>query len=746
MPTLAGYLKCVVKQEGQPLAVKEELLFFPDYRLEDYLEYCFGGVNGEHLGPIYANQIVDGLGWRAGLNHPTTDGTNVAQAALLNQRTIPYVVRIMLEKGEKGEIKQGNWFFLPASQAAAQKALKGDESFADPEVRKLWSEGIKFRVKNLSNYSPVVYGLGDENAFSYDAGFGKADSIAFKDFLKQKYDSIGTLNQEYKTNYKSFDEVKHITQQEAKDQKNFPAWYDHRQYMEKMYADLHHFLAGEIKKYDPDAKVGAEGSVPGDLEQTIKGLEFWGPYSDLVMDEVLRSIGPEKIRALWWGGYTGSHGGRNQYPLPLWKDLLTGNVNGNAWYIASIWSDGVLGSDMDYAHYAKELMPHLLRLQNGEAQLLINTPLEKDGIAILWSHASDSAKMLEQKFINPSDSAGTFIRFCYANALNFDFLTESMLNKLKYYKVLCLFGASSINDKARTAILDYVSNGGIVLADANPGILNNFLRPTEKNQLEELFGKITYAGTSTPEVRELNLKTEFNGKPLILQAAKAGMIAGARPFTVTRYGKGQAILLNFTLSGVGATSSKTASLNNFLLDLLNAAGITPPVKISGIVPDDAIIRVRVRDGFRLIGLMTGKNDLGKTATISMAQPAYIYDPETGLIKQGDKVEIKLDKPFKLISCFDRQQQKPEIALSSEKAVPGKPVSLALKDFAPGTVLLLEIKDPSGKLMPLRKQVIAVGKQKEISIYFAFNDLPGNYMLALTDVATGLKSEKSLLLK
>ena len=102
-------------------------------------------------------------------------------------------------------------------------------------------------------------------------------------------------------------------------------WYDEtaeetgfqRQFMEKAYSDLHHFLADEIRKVHPGAKVGAEGSRPAEMEQTIDTLEFWGPYSRLVEDEVLRCLGRDKFRTLWWGGYVGSHGGRGKYPMPL---------------------------------------------------------------------------------------------------------------------------------------------------------------------------------------------------------------------------------------------------------------------------------------------------------------------------------------------------------------------------------------------------------------------------------------------
>ena len=120
-----------------------------------------------------------------------------------------------------------------------------DESFCRPEVRKLWAKGIKYQIKNLDKYNPAVFVLGDENFFSYDAGYGKSDEKGFRGFVKEKYISIDRLNHEWESSYKSFNEVKHYPLAEAKDKKIFPAWFDHRQYMEKMYADIHHFLSRE---------------------------------------------------------------------------------------------------------------------------------------------------------------------------------------------------------------------------------------------------------------------------------------------------------------------------------------------------------------------------------------------------------------------------------------------------------------------------------------------------------------------
>ena len=745
MPTIAGYIKCAVKQNGNTLAVAEKMLFFPNYKLENYLELAWSLVQGTHLGRIEAQQVVDKLGWRAGLTHPSKDGLNARYAALLNQRFVPYTTRISLRKGKNGEVKQHKWFFLPPEERAAQKALNGDESFCRPEVKELWAKGIKHRIKNLSKYGPAIYTLGDENSLAITAGYGKSDKKGFRDFVKQKYGTITNLNKEWGSAYKAFSAVKHYPLKEAKEKKIYAAWFDHQQYMEEMYADMHHFLAKEIKKYDPDAKVGAEGSVPGDLEKTIKGLEFWGPYSNLVMDEVLRSIGGDKIRMLWWGGYVGSHGGRSKYPTQLWKDLLTGNVNGSAWYEASkATSSGVMGADMDLAHYVKVLLPYMLKIQNGLGQLLNTVPLKNDGIAILWSHASDSARLLESKFINPRGSMGYLIRFCYRNALNFDFLTKTRLAKLNNYKVLFLFGASALSQKESSAILEFVSNGGTVIADLNPGILNENLRIMKANQLEKLFGAVTYKSTKEPKLAPLKLNLRFKNKDLSLKAAKANTIVGLKPFTIKPYGKGEAILLNFDFPSVDATCSKNASLDKFMLNLLAELKVKSSVKISGINKKGSIIRVRENKYCTLIGILTDKYEIGKKVTINMDHKKYLYAPGEGFIKYAKSISVNLNQPFKLLACFNEPQEKPQLNLSAQSVKPGEALYLNLLKFKQGTVLLVQIRNPKGKMLTLRKKVIIIDKEsKNYAINFAFNDLGGEYTVILTDVASGLKSEKQI---
>jgi Beta-galactosidase len=748
LPTLAGYLRCTVNQKGTQVALGEKLLFFPKRKIETYMTLAWAGVPNAYLGRLYAGQIVDKLRWRAGLSHPNPGATNARAGAMLDTRFVPYMVRIGL-KNNKGKTEQYSWFFLPKDAKSDLEKIKNDQSFNNPKIRKLWQRGIKHRMKNLTTYGPAIYTLGDENFFSYDSGFSPSDGPAFTDFIKKRYKNIADLNKEWGTKYKSFTQVKHLTPKTAKNKKMYAAWFDHRKFMEQQYADMHHFMAAEIKKYDPAAIVGAEGSVPGDLEKTISKLDFWGPYSSLVGDELLRSLAPEKIRMLWWGGYVGSHGGRGFYPMPLWKDLLSGNVNGNAWFSASVaGSESVIGSDMDFPGYVKKLMPYLDQLRDGLAQLLITTPLLDDRIAIFSSHASNSAKYLDERFVNPSDSAGEFIRFCYRNGLNFDFVTEQTITQgaLKNKKILFLFGASALSLSECVAISNFAKNGGTVVADLNPGLLNDHLRILTKNPLQSLFGNIVLASTKRPELSAVKLDTKINNVPVRFSALKALSASGQKSMQIRKIGKGRAALFNFTLGAAASTASENTPFDAFIMSLLKTAGISQSVKVTGLSGANRVIRVRKTKEIEVVGILADKNDIGKEASLDFGRKVWIYEVSKGLLRQGNSCKIKFNIPMKVFCIFKTKQNIPQVTADKTNIVSGGKVKLDLSQVRKGAVLLLQIKSPDGKLLSLRRRVIINKGIADSLVPFAYNDKHGTYSLILTDIATSMKKTIKLTLK
>jgi len=744
LPTLAGYVRIKLLAGPSEIAWAEQTVFFPDYRIGGYLQMGWD-ILPESTGALYAPQLVDRFGWNLGLSHPSAEGANARVTALLNQRFVPYLVRVGLKKSDTGSIEQYSWFFLPPALKDEPKKLGGDQNFYRPEVQKLWAEGVAHRIKNLPKYSPVIYNLGDENFFSAEGAYGPSDEQYFREFVKSKYGSIDALNREWRSAYKSFDEVPHLSLQAAREAGNFAAWFDHRQYSEKMYADLHRFLSAEIKKHDPRAKVGAEGSVPGDLEETIDGLEFWGPYSDPVEDEVLRSFGGDRIRMLWWGGYMSSHGGRNQYPLAILGDTLKGTVNGSAWYSTNV-IDPSTGFAVDYspAQYLKNYMPYLDKLRGGMADLLIDTPIKNSDILVYWSHPSASARLLDERCPNPNDSLNPLIRYFYQRGIGFEFVSGRTLDRLSQGKVLFLCGASALNEKETAAILDFVKKGGTVIADMNPAILNGYLRPQDANPLREIFGNIVFKDITAPKLLPVKVDARLGAQTVKFQASK-GLTASESEFMkVKRYGKGTAVLLNFGLSAAENTADPSTPLAGFLDSLLRGAGFTPEYKVAD-SDRSTVVRIRSGNGFELIGALVPNDKVGTVLNVQLPGDRYIYECYQGLVGRANVLKMNFaDSPYRLYALFPEKQTPPAVTLTAGQAKLGTAAMLDLSKLPAGRVYYVRVFDADKAEQFNRNQVVkSPVAGGAVPIPLAYNDMPGAWTVIVMDVATGLETELQL---
>lgn len=742
MPALAGYVRIKLLSGEQEIARAERLVFFPDYRIDGYIQMGWD-VLPESTGALYAPQLIDRFGWSLGLTHPSANGANARVTAMLNQRFVPYLVRVGLKKSPSGSVQQYSWFFLPPELQKEVSKLGGDENFYRSEVQKLWAAGVAHRIKNLPKYSPVIYNLGDENFFSTEGCYGPSDEQYFREFVKRKYGSIEALNREWNSSYKNFAEVPHMSLQDAKKSGNFAAWFDHRQYCEKMYADLHRFLAAEIKKHDPRARVGAEGSVPGDLEETIESLEFWGPYSNLVEDEALRSFGGDRVRMLWWGGYMSSHGGREKYPLSILGDILKGTVNGSSWYSANVL-DPSTGFAVDYspAQYLKNYMPYLDKLRGGMADLLIRTPIKDSGILVYWSHPSSSARLLDERCSNPNDSLNPLIRYFYRRGIGFEFVSARTLNRLDKEKILFLCGTSALSEKEADAIRKFVENGGTVIADLNPAMLNGFLRPLEHNPLRQLFGDITFARTAAPGLRPVTVNAELNRHPVKFQAQKALAVPGSDFMQVRKFGKGTAILLNFSLSAAENTASPATPFAKFIDELLAGAGSTPEYSI----PDSdrsTVVRIRSGNGFDLVGALIPPDKVGSSLKVPLPGERYIYECGHGPVGRAKVLDMDFkDTPYRLYALFDKEQHAPAVKLEGSPVEAGSVVRLDFSELPAGRVYAVRLFNPAGVEQFNRNQVVGTPIDA-LAVPLAYNDMPGAWRLVIEDIATGLKTEFKL---
>lgn len=717
---------------GEAVAQTRQTLFFPKRQLPDYFQLGWDSPRN----PLYARQLVDHLGFSMGLNHPSPSGNH--NQALLNSQIVPYLTRILIGRGPQGEVMQRMLHQLSSKELQeAYAALGDDQSFARPEVRELVVRQTEYRMRDLAKYGPPLYSLGDENGNNTSSGYGPSDLQGFRAFVRGKYVQIAHLNREWRADYADFDAVPHLPLEEALKAGNPAAWNDHLEYMERMYADIHHLYADEIRKHDPHARVGLEGTFGGDnFEQMMEKLDWWGPYSNLVEDEVLRSLFPQVPRFLWAGYHR--ERGPDKYPL-LTRFLLRGAVNGNGWYSTYVQdSHSIVGVDYAAA-YPQHYMAELQRLRFGLAQLLVNNPLTPSGLLVYWSHLSRRGDKVDARCVTPESGISPLLRFCYRNGLSLEFVSSRTLSRLADNKVLLLLGVSSLSDAEAKAILDFARGGGTVIADLHPAVLNEYMNRRRENPLRELFGDLVLAEAPPPLAIKPLAVTLADGT--VFKADKALQHPTDALMQVRPYGRGQGILLNFNFAIVESSADPALPLGGFLDKVLRQHGVGNSYQLDR----EADFRVRRGAGFELLGVRGQDADVqaGAAFTIRLPQSRFVYECGRGLVGEVDRIAARYaGQSLYLYSCFGEAQRPPQVNMPARVAL-GSVVPLDFRGLPSGRVLSLRVQGPNGEELPERGLVLDTARKTEAQLQFAWNDQPGTYRLTLQDVTTGLQQELAL---
>jgi len=768
MPNLAAFLRIDIKAGGKPVCTVDKAFYFTFYQqhlpvfVESHWEYNPGSTDllrsmaeGEAMGNSGIWVRIDGA------------RPNVQTHMLLNQRHMTHCASVWLsgKKSKSGAFERNlsgmKRYFKPGELTKEESRILDRKSYTlgDPESEQANRLAIKgvFKNKELEKYPLAAYGMGNEVNVSLDNGFTPADNKAFISLLKKQFGTIAKLNSEWGRNYSSFKEIPRLTVHEAKIKKLYPEWLAQINFVNKTVESSIRINAEEIKKRDPHAKIGFDG-VWGSMNRGFntedilanKNINTWGPYTRLPQLEILRGMRPDMHHVTVWGWIMSN----DALPEAPWFNLLIGTCNEISWFISGA-SLGGQKLSADYRPFRPRMQEELEKLRTGPAQLLITTPLKFDGLAIWEDYTSMKANQLgDPRFVQTTDSSMPLIDFTYRYGINFKYIVGNTLDQLKKYRVLFLCGTSAIGTPEKKVMLEYVRNGGVIIADINPGMMNDSYKILPENRLSELFGKYNPQKTPAPASEPLNIGATLNGKKIKFSTSSAMVTPGIKPFSVRKYGKGQAVLLNFTL-GTAKIGAKDGDFDKFMLDLLAACGVKPEI-ISGNLPPNSVVRVRKGDGFELVGItnrsmaMGGRD--GGEMSLTFPSSSYIYEVGKGFMAQGKTGKFKFAPPFKLLTFFKSEQTAPPLKLSSSTVVPGTPVQLDLSPFAKGRIMLLQVRDGRGKLIRYRNEAVTHevfkidGKRKNRPIYFAYTDPKGKYEIMLQDVATGLKTRKIVVLK
>lgn len=677
-----------------------------------------------------------------------------------------------------------------------KKFLQRTPSFNDRAVLQNLADIVRASARNKARYNMDYYFVGDEGSLtSYgdavDFDWNPHTLAEFRVWLKQQYGNLDTLNQTWRTSFTDWNAVVPATTDEARKSRNFAPWADHRTFMEITFARAYQTARDAAIEGDPDAHIAVSGTQAtnayngADWSRLDRVIDDFLSYDGGNQWDMHRSFAKPNAMIGFWTGY-GSHG------LAVQNAIWTAAIH-NVLHPNIFWMYSFLNPDLTHSASARDMGKAFGSLRSeGVGKLLMEATRQQDGIALYYSMPSIHAASIlgyHQRSSDDDDEPADHARMNFAAnrdgwvrtikdlGLQFDFIssedvaTKGIANDK--YKVVILPLAFALSNEEVQRLQDFVARGGVVIADAAPGWLDQHCAWQTSDKLNKLFGITTAAA----DKRELKLTATPSG----IRVAEPDLRASGG---ATRFGNNEAAIVNHTGSGwtiylntawdqypkQRATKFGGAAYRELVHAIFEQAGVRPAVSVTS--PDgqpiaqaqiarykfgDAEILAVVKENVAVAGVVgqdgvTTYNDanLGAVAkqelTIKLPRKSYVTDVRTGKqLGLTDVVHSSILIGDALILALTPATN--ELKLDgAATARPGEHVSFNLVSTA-ATLVRCHVYAPDGSRVPIYSSNVLVQQGRgTFTLPFALNDATGKYVIRATDVVTGATVEKSIELR
>jgi len=356
---------------------------------------------------------------------------------------------------------------------------------------------------------PLAYYLADESSLTaygdpFDLSWSEATLGKFRIWLKSQYENLAALNQEWGAQFSNWEDVLPLTTAEAQAKGRFGGWMDHRTFMEEVFANALRVAAETVRQIDPGSRPSISGTqVPGPsnavnwhrLDQIVDYLQ---PYSDGDQDELHRTARPGLVLT----GFTGYERHGQVLRHELWHRLLHGQVGASLF-----WHYTALNADLTLTEQGRDLSETIHEFRDeGLALLLRDAARENCGIAVHYSLLSGRGQWITDGHIAPhevtsGDATSLHLQRFHANrhawlqaledaSYQYDLLTTEQIEagRLPGYRALILPDSIALSDKEVYAIRKFVNGGGLLIADAETGLMNGHATWQNQGRLDDVLG------------------------------------------------------------------------------------------------------------------------------------------------------------------------------------------------------------------------------------------------------------------
>ncbi|MGC9319861.1 MAG: hypothetical protein ACP5KN_17645 [Armatimonadota bacterium] len=343
-------------------------------------------------------------------------------------------------------------------------------------------------------------------------------------------------------------------------------------------------------------------------------------------------------------------------------------------------------------------------------------------------------------------SRAAWMRLVTGSGRQYEWLSaEQLPDAIEGFECLVLPATYALDERTVEAARELLARGGTVIADMGVGLTNEFGRPGARARaLEELFG-VSYAERPAWEEREITLP---GGGPMQVVGAAGIEVRGAEVIAAAdgeplimrkdHQGGGRAYYLNFVAP---RTSEMLAWLEESVFADL------PRIARFGHLPGEPgeyeVVALE-RGPVTLLGVLRERrfqlSDGPMTLTLPDAQ--QIYDVRAGsYLGRTDTVTADL-RPGETALYAALPYRVQGVAIETADATAGEACTVTARIEAtaptPGDhVLRVEVREPGGALSEAYgRNVLAERGRAQVTIPFALNDTPGEWAVAVRDVATG----------
>jgi hypothetical protein len=319
------------------------------------------------------------------------------------------------------------------------------------------------------------------------------------------------------------------------------------------------------------------------------------------------------------------------------------------------------------------------------------------------------------------------------------------------FKVLILPMSVALSDLEVKNIRDFVKQGGIVIADALPGVMDNHTKFRENRELADVFGikgrLYSREELVTPD-SESDLKVT-TAEALVKENNKLQLL-------YNKYGRGTAYLLNYFMDKYPEEKlnhRNEVSLSE-IINIFDREQLKSDILITASAgdPENGIEKYAFSDvsgATRLLGLLPGKEGKDKEVVLHFDSPVNLYDIRNrkyfGIAKEF-KISIKNSVP----ELFGLLQGKIEDIKfsSSTQFKSGENVKLDFSIIGENisdlnSVAAIEVLNPKGERVSYYSKNCEIKKGTgTYSFNVALNDPKGEWKIRLTEVISNIQKEVS----